>query len=244
MAVASPSLSTLHQTVARYHLSPMVQAHVVNPLLMDADTPLWNLDACDRNTVLFIGRFDLRKGADVTLKAFRIALDASPNLRLIFVGPDAGIPAAGGASIKFEAYRDALFGDAFRDRVEFRGRMPNREIAKLRTQAMMTVVASRWENQSYALLEAMFQGCPVVCADSGGCPESVTHDVTGRLARSEDPESFAREFMAILDNPEGAARLGRAAREYVLRDHAPKQVADASILLYQRLMSEEKLKPA
>lgn len=240
--VASPSLSTLRQTVARYELSPTVQAHVVNPLLMDADTPLWNLEACDRNTILFVGRFDLRKGADVTLKAFRIALEASPNLRLIFVGPDAGIPVAGGATTQFEPYRHALFGDAFRDRVEFRGRMPNREIAKLRTQAMMTVVASRWENQSYALLEAMFQGCPVVSADSGGCPESVIHEVTGRLARSEDPSSFAREFMAILDNPGDAARLGRSAREYVRRQHAPKQVADASILLYRRLMFGDSLR--
>jgi glycosyltransferase involved in cell wall biosynthesis len=236
--VASPSLSTLQQTAARYGLSPRVQAHVVNPLLMDADTPLWSLEACDKDTILFVGRFDLRKGADVTLKAFRTALDASPNLKLIFVGPDAGIPDTDGTVVQFEAYRNALFGDAFRDRVEYRGRMPNREIARLRARAMLTVIASRWENQSYALLEAMFQGCPVVSTDSGGCPESVVHEVSGRLARSGDPDSFAREFLAMIGDPAKAASLGRNAREYVLREHSPAQVADASIRLYERLISE------
>jgi glycosyltransferase involved in cell wall biosynthesis len=174
------------------------------------------------------------------LKAFRSALKIRPDLRLIFVGPDHGLPAADGKRLQFAAYCDSLFGVEMRDRVDFRGRMPNREIAKLRTRAMVTVVASRWENQSYAVLETMFQGCPLVSTDAGGCPESVVNGVTGRLAKSEDSEDFAAQILAMVEDPQGARAMGQAARRYVLEQHSPKQVADASLDLYNKVISNSR----
>jgi glycosyltransferase involved in cell wall biosynthesis len=105
---------------------------------------------------------------------------------------------------------------------------------------MVTVVASRWENQSYAVLETMFQGCPLVSTDAGGCPESVVHGVTGRLARSEDPEDFASQILAMVDDPEGAQVMGQAARRHVLEQHSPKQVADASLDLYNKVIANSR----
>jgi glycosyltransferase involved in cell wall biosynthesis len=236
-AVVSPSRSTLKLTVERYGLTPKVLALAVNPLVMDDDTPLWRLEECDRNAILFVGRFDLRKGADIMLKAFASAQKIRPNLKLIFAGPDHGIPVSGGGKIHFGPYCEALFGANFNDKIDFRGRMPNREIAKLRTQAMVTVVASRWENQSYAVLEAMYQGCPLVSTDAGGCPESVTDGVTGRLARSEDPEAFAAQILATINDADGARAMGQAARRYVLENHSYEAVAEASLSLYNKAIS-------
>jgi glycosyltransferase involved in cell wall biosynthesis len=231
--LTAPSASTLECTIARYGLMPAVRAHVSNPLVMEADTPLWHIERCSANTVLFIGRFDLRKGADVMLMAFRSLLEVRPDLRLVFVGPDAGLPAGDGERTHFAEYCQTLFGN-LRDRVDYRGRMPNREIARLRAGSMVTVVASRWENQSYALLEAMFQGCPVVSTDAGGCPESVVQGATGRLARSGDPKDFAAQILALIADPGVAQTLGAAARRYVLEQHSPAQVAEASLALYAR----------
>jgi glycosyltransferase involved in cell wall biosynthesis len=234
-ALISPSLSTLDLTTRKYNLSPSESAHVVNPLVMDGDTPLWQLEACERNTILFVGRFDLRKGADIILRAFRSILRTRPEMRLIFVGPDHGWPAADGR-VQFAPYCDSLFGDGLRERIDYRGRMPNREIAKLRTSAMVTVVASRWENQSYAILEAMFQGCPLVSTDAGGCPESVVNGLTGRLAKSEDSEDFAAQILAMIDDPQGAREMGEAARRYVLAQHSPMQVATTTLELYKKVI--------
>jgi glycosyltransferase involved in cell wall biosynthesis len=231
--LTAPSVATLERTIARYRLVPAVRAQVANPLMMDADTPLWRLEDCSRNTILFVGRFDLLKGGDVILKAFRAMLQVRPDLQLVFVGPDLGLPAPDGEHVHFAEYRDALFG-SLRDRVDYRGRMPNRDIARLRPEAMVTVVASRWENQSYALLETMFQGCPLVSTDAGGCPESVVHGVTGRLARSGDPEDFAAQILELIADPRAAQTLGAAARRYVLEQHWPAQIAEASLALYLR----------
>jgi len=236
-AVVSPSRFTLERTIDYYGLAPRERGRVVNPLVMDEDTPLWRLEACERNTVLFVGRFDLVKGADIMLKAFLSALKLHPQLRLIFVGPDHGLLAPDGTKTPFAPYCESLFGAEFRDRVDFRGRMANREVAKLRTRAMVTVVSSRIENQSYAVLEAMYQGCPLVSTNAGGCPESVVDGVTGRLAKSEEADDFAAQIVAMIEDPQGARAMGQAARRYVLEKHSPKQVAAASLDFYNRVVA-------
>ena len=204
---------------------------------MPKETPLWSLDTCDPKTILFVGRFDLPKGADVLLQAFEILLRQRPELKLIIVGPDFGLLQPDGTKIHFDAFRDALFPAPMRERVNFRGRMAYNDIALLRSQAMVTVVTSRWENQSYAALEAMFQGCPVVCSDAGGIPESVIHGQTGLLAKSGDPADFALQLTRVFDDLSGAAALGVAARRHVLENHAARKVASDSLALYERVIA-------
>jgi len=223
--IVSPSVSTLSQTLTRYGLAQKAVRHIVNPVSMARGAPLWDVRACDPNVVLFVGRFDLRKGGDVMLKAFLLVLREHPEARLIFVGPDRGVPDADGGLLNFQTYRDRIFPAELRNRIEYRGHLPNDEVARLRAQAMVTVVASRWENQGYALLEAMLQGCPVVSTDAGGCSESVTHGETGLLARSEDPSDFAMHICQFLGDRNLASSMGRAARGQVREVHSAERVA-------------------
>jgi glycosyltransferase involved in cell wall biosynthesis len=235
-AIASPSAITLRQTVERYGLAPPIAQHVVNALTVDPATPRWSLATCDRDTVLFVGRFDKRKGGDLILQAFASLAQARPALRLVFVGPDVGLTQPDGSRMHFAQFLEATVPAALRGRVDYRGRLPQGEIAALRTQAMMTVAASRWENQSFATLEAMLQGCPVVCSDAGGCPEIVAHGKTGLLARSGDAADFAVQIAALLDDPEAAAAMGSAALAYASECHAASTVAAQSLALYQRVI--------
>jgi glycosyltransferase involved in cell wall biosynthesis len=230
-AIISPSRSTLEQTVALYGLTEKRTGVIVNPISAD-EAPAWALADCDGDTILYVGRFDRRKGADVILKAFALVFAANPRARLVFVGPDAGWTGADGSKVDFATYCRATFPEEVRTRIDFRGRMSNRDIAVLRARSMVTVVASRWENQSYALLEAMLQGCPVVSTDAGGCSESVTDGKNGRLAASGDPEDFAEKLAAVLRDPVGAAAMGQAAREYVKRHHGVATVVDAMLECY------------
>ena len=94
-SIASPSLDTLRQTLDFYHLQPHLAEHLVNPLDLDASVPLWRLEESDSQTLLFVGRFDRRKGADLVLCAFERLARERPELRLVFVGPDNGLLARG-----------------------------------------------------------------------------------------------------------------------------------------------------
>jgi len=70
-------------------------------------------------------------------------------------------------------------------------------------------------NQS--LLEGMAAGCAVIASDVGATSSVVTPDV-GVLTGLE-PEEVARRVIALLDDPDRAKALGRAARDRILRDH-------------------------
>lgn len=236
--IISPSEANLKRTIERYGLYDKDTQVIVNPILMDECAPVWSLDGCDRSTILFIGRFDLIKGADVVLKAMQAVLRSYPEARLVFVGPDNGIPAANGGVAKFQAYCNELFPSEARSRIDFRGRLPHAELGPLRASAMVTVVASRWESQCYTLLEAMAQGCPVVSTDAGACAEIVSHGRTGLLARSEDPEDFAAQICAVFRDPGAAVSCGRAARDHVLRHFSTETVVDAMLERYQRTIAD------
>ena len=239
-AIAAPSSRTLLQTLERYQLSPPIRQHVVNPLAMADDAPLWSLAGCNRNLLLFIGRFDRRKGGDIVLRAFERLLRERKDLEIVFVGPDVGLLQTDGRKIHFDEFCKEVFSDGQRARIDFRGRLENSVIPKLRVQAIVTIIASRWENQGYTALEAMFQGCPIVASDVGGNPECIIHGETGLLARSEDPEDFAGQIARLLDDPSAAAGMGAAARQHVLKNHAASKVASDSLILYEQVISQRR----
>jgi glycosyltransferase involved in cell wall biosynthesis len=234
--IISPSEANLKRAVQHYALENKDTRIIVNPVVVSESTPVWNLDACDRRTILFVGRFDLVKGADVVLRAFSSVLRAIPDAKLIFAGPDNGWVAADGRRIQFASYCEAVLSAQARGRIDFLGRVPHGDVAALRVRAMVTVVASRWESQPYTMLEAMAQGCPIVSTDAGACPESIVHQSTGLLAHSEDPEDFALQLCAALRDPQGAAAMGRAAREHVVKLHSPEAVVDALLECYGKVI--------
>ncbi len=239
-AIAAPAATTLAHTTVHYRLDPAIRAHVVNPLTLAADTPRWRLDACEPQTLLFVGRFDRRKGGDLVLQAFALLLRERPTLKLVFVGPDEGLIQPDGSRVHFATFRDRTLTPVQALQVDNRGRLPNAEIAALRTRAMVTVIASRWENQGYTALEAMAQGCPVVATAVGGNPESVIHEQTGLLARPEDPVDLAVQIAAILERPDAAARLGAAAHRHVIEHHSSGKVAKESLALYERVIAHRR----
>jgi len=234
--ITSPARRTLDDTVAYYRLSPRVARHVVNPLSLPADAPLWRMDACEPRTLLFVGRFDERKGGDLVLRSFARLLEEDPALKLIFVGPDAGVSGENGELVRFEAYRAALLPQ-HAHRVEYRGRLAPAEICALRTRAYATLIASRWENQSYTALEAMLQGCPVVSSDAGGQPESVQHGITGLTAEAGSVDSLCKQVRLLLHDPALAVHLGERARAHVLAQHAPARVVGQTLAVYSEAIA-------
>ena len=235
--IIAPALFTLRKTLARYQLRPTIGQQVVNPVALADGTPLWQLDRCARNTVLFVGRFDKVKGGDLVLLAFQRLLARKPHLKLVFVGPDSGLVQPDGSKIQFDAFMRSRGDAALSRAVSYRGRLAPGEVALLRAQAMVTVVASRHENQAYTVLEAMLQGCPVVCTDNSGSSESVEHQVTGLLAQTDDPDDMARQIEHLVDDPALAQSLGAAARAYVLKMHAPEAVVAQTIEVYRQAIA-------
>jgi glycosyltransferase involved in cell wall biosynthesis len=235
--IVSPSRFTLEKTLARYGLKPSIAEKVVNPLASCDGIPLWDLEACDRKAVLYVGRFDRIKGADLLILAFQRLLARTPDLRLIFVGPDFGLIEPGGVRVHFHDYVASLNDPALAAAISYRGSVGQGEVSGLRTGALLTVISSRCENQPYSALEAMVQACPLVCTDAAGHGELIQHEVTGLKSRPEDPEDLAAQMQRLIDDPFLGRKLGLAAREYVLAHHGPATVVRSALDVYRRTIA-------
>lgn len=238
-AIVSPSQSTLSDTVAHYGLHPRLSRVIPNPVAEEPGLKLWNVEACDRQTILFVGRFDKLKGGDTVLRAFRKLLEADARLKLIFVGPDRGLTAPGRPRIFFDEYRDSLFPEALRERIDYLGQVPRTDLEGLRRRAMVTIVVSRWENQGYTAIEAMLQGCPVISTAVGGMGEFIEHEVTGLLVRQNDIDDLCEKILSLLKDPDAASRFGRGARDYVIDKLSPKTIVENAIEVYKSVISLE-----
>ena len=90
--ITAPSLDVLERTRAYYGLA-LEQAEVIpNPVPdVPASERTGILAECKPYEILFIGRFDLHKGGDMIIDAFRRVVARLPQARLRFVGLDRGI---------------------------------------------------------------------------------------------------------------------------------------------------------
>jgi glycosyltransferase involved in cell wall biosynthesis len=76
-------------------------------------------------------------------------------------------------------------------------------------------LSSLYEGLPCALVEAMTCGVPVVATAVNSVPEIVVPGRTGILARPGDPGSLARALAYMLDRPDAAVRMARAARAHL-----------------------------
>jgi glycosyltransferase involved in cell wall biosynthesis len=103
---------------------------------------------------------------------------------------------------------------------------------QLRGAAAAVLPALWWENCPMAVLEAGAQGVPVVASSVGGIPELVEDGGTGVLVPPGDAPALAAAVTGLLDHPEAAARMGRAAWARVRDRHDPADHVRALLDLY------------
>jgi glycosyltransferase involved in cell wall biosynthesis len=234
VGLTAPSLDVLQRVRSRYGLSLPRAAVIPNPVPPVPPERRWRLDACDGKTILFVGRFDRHKGGDLVIDAFRAIADAVPHAELAFVGPDRGVR-DGGRRFELAGYLEDRLPAPVRARVRVTGTLGAGAIEELRRRALVTVVASRYENFPLALAEALAFGCPTVAANTGGIPEILSSDRTGLLFAAGDAADLAVKIRALCDNTERAAALGAAAADDVARRFAPDPVARTTLDYYESL---------
>jgi phosphatidylinositol alpha-mannosyltransferase len=166
------------------------------------DAPVPAVMRGDRPTVLYVGRFDRRKGLSLLLQAMPQVIAAVPSVRLIAVG---------GGLLEVECRqlaRDLGIGD----HVSFPGRATDEELPGY--YAGCTVFcspATGGEAMGIVLIEAMAAGRPVVASDIAGYNEVVTTGVNGLLVPAGDPAALSAALNQVLLSAELRATLSSGA---------------------------------
>ena len=97
------------------------------------------------------------------------------------------------------------------NQVRFHGYRPKPDVAKTMGEAEIFVLASRYDNNPCAVMEALASGLPVVATAVGGVPELID-ERNGRLTPPGDPDRLATEIRAALDSSYDRASISADAR--------------------------------
>jgi glycosyltransferase involved in cell wall biosynthesis len=144
--------------------------------------------------------FDALYNVATTLRAFRIVQDRWPDASLTLVG--------GGPQ---EARLRALAGELGLRNVTFAGRVRPDEIAKFYAVNDIYVQSPDIDNMPTSVLEAFASGLPVVSTRAGGVPAILTDGEHGLLAALSNHEEMGRHILRLLEEPQFARQLARAA---------------------------------
>ena len=161
-------------------------------------------------TVLFVGRFEKRKGIDLLLAAVPRFLAEVPDARVVMVGRndlagESGRPYA-------EEFLDAHATAGWLDRVDIRGEVDDDELWALYDAADVLVAPSRFESFGLIYVEAMMAGLPVVAVDAGAAPEVVEHGRHRGAGAAGGRRAGRRHWWRWRTIPRHAMAMGRAGR--------------------------------
>lgn len=242
-AITAPSADVLNRTLeqlAHRGRAPTMAASIANPVEPVPAPDRWNLQDCDPNRIVFVGRFDRHKGGDLMIDAFARVLRRRPDARLDFVGPDRGCVADDGKTWALPDYLLSRLSDQDRVKVTVHGFKPAAEVAKLRKQALVTVAPSRYETFSLAASEAMMAGCPLVVCGAGALNELVQHCRNGLVTQTGNSEDLAEKMLALLQEPNLAAGLGNQAAIDAAARYAPDVIVSQMLDFYGRVLKSSR----
>jgi phosphatidylinositol alpha-mannosyltransferase len=187
--------------------------------------------------LLFVGRFEPRKGLLELLKAYRILRKTGCDCRLLVVG---GGP-LGREARRYVATR-RLKG------VEFLGRVTDEEKAQLfRTADVYISPATGGESFGIVLLEAMAAGTAIVASDIHGYKGVVRRGREGLLVPPREPKAIAGAIARLLRDDELRVAMGEAGRERALEfswERVTAKVDDYYGFVIRRLAARGELPPS
>jgi phosphatidylinositol alpha-mannosyltransferase len=152
----------------------------------------------DTPNLLFVGRFDPRKGIPELIRAAERLAHAGVRFRLVLVGDG-----------RLRAEAERLARGALRGRVVFEGRVEHEHLPAYYASADLFCSPARGgESFGMVLLEAMALGVPVIATDLPGHRSVVTDGVEGILVPRRDVGALAGAMARLLGDAEERRRLG------------------------------------
>lgn len=173
--------------------------------------------------IVFVGRQEFRKGADVFLKALPRLLESLPDAHVDIVGNDQ-ISVENGDTFRAKFERD-FPGIMSSGRVLFHGDVSESVLRGFYSVADLIVAPSRFESFGLVHLEAMMFGRPVIGCSIGGMQEIIIDGQTGLLAIPGDVPSLVECVERLVRNKTLREEIGNLARAHYLKNFKPDTMA-------------------
>ena len=173
------------------------------------------------------GRIRAQKGTDVFVDAMIALLPDYPDASAVVLGRATVEQAGFLAELKARVEAASLS-----DRILFPGEVGPLETPEYYRALSIFVAPQRWEGFGVTPLEAMASGVPVVATTVGAFSSLVVEEQTGSLIAPGDVAAMAAATRRWLDDEEGRARAGHAARDRVATQFSLTAEADGINAVY------------
>jgi glycosyltransferase involved in cell wall biosynthesis len=184
----------------------------------------------DEPRFLCVGRLIPIKGHVVLLRAFRLALDERPDLRLDI---------AGRGTLE-HGLKDLTRELGLSHAVRFLGHVA--PIQPAIEASFAVVVPSLGEGFGMVALEAMERARPVIAASIGGLDDLVRDGETGLLVPPGEAAPLAAAMLSLAADPKRAEALGAAARQRALERFPEERCTERTEEVYRYWLSGERLR--
>ena len=198
--------------------------------------------APEAKVVLYVGRFDPRKGIETLVRAVgESKFYESKQLQLIIGGGCT----PGNSDAKERDRIAGIVNELDMDKCTSLPGCLSREILPAYYAAAdVCVVPSHYEPFGLVAIEAMACGTPVVASDVGGLQFTVVNEETGLLVPPQNVPAFNHAIDQILSHPEWQQELGKAAKKRVIDKFSWHGVASQLDKLYTQLLQQSVREPA
>jgi glycosyltransferase involved in cell wall biosynthesis len=191
----------------------------------------WDIDQCERHTVIFTNAGEPRRGTEVLLRAMLTVRREFPDAKLRLAGQI-------GTRRGYDRFLRRMIAESgLSQTVEFLGYLDGSAMARELCCAHVFAISSYVENSPNSLCEAMQVGLPCVATYTGGIPSLVDHGRTGLLFPTGDAALLADMILRIFRDDDLACRLSRAARAEASQRHAPQRVISQLLNTYNDVIA-------
>lgn len=191
--------------------------------------------AADEQIVLYVGRFDPRKGIETMVRACGISQTRNHHkLRLVIAGGSDVERADGQERQRIEKIVQEV---GLTEQTLFTGRIGHDVLPLYYTAADICVIPSHYEPFGLVAIEAMACGTPVIASNVGGLKFTVIPEETGLLVPPQNYTAFAAAIDRILSDELWARKLRKQASVRVQQNFSWTGVAIQLSDLYRRLLA-------
>ncbi len=219
----------LLETEKLFEMKPQREEIIYNPVtLPEYDSTPANI--VNGRYILYAGTISDRKGAYTLAKAASILLDKYKDLSVVYAGAT--------DNTYIEGKIRGIVGPNNADRVIFTGWLSRPEVMNLMSNATVFVFPSKLETFGLVIAEAMLNGIPVVCCNSGPCTEFVENGKTGELVEVDNDSEVIMAVSRILDDSDYASKLAVNGQQFIRDNFCITKNLSQNLALYQSLLGE------
>ncbi|MCJ7506467.1 glycosyltransferase family 4 protein [Candidatus Bathyarchaeota archaeon] len=173
--------------------------------------------------VLFVGRWERRKGISVLLRS----LDYLERpVHLVMIGPSYNDEYSRGLL-------ELVRSKSRKHKISYLGAVGRNELIEWFQRASLSVCPSTVESFGIVCVEAIACECPVIASDIDGVRDIVTNNENGILVPPNNAKELAIAIQYLLDNPEIGERLGRRGRTIVQQKFSLNVAARKLLSIYR-----------